>query len=186
MNTIFMIMLAVILLENFIFSTILGKKTFARGNPSSVIWAGITIIAALSAAIGAAWLVYNFIWANMVMQAIVFLLIVAAFTWLARLSAITKHIPFALRQNFDLFGLIMMINCSILSVVLIAINSYEPDLLQNIIHIAFSTGGFMVAVMILMGMREKLKFAEPLSLIKGIPIAIITAGLVAMVFFAIS
>ena len=186
MNVIFVIMLSVIWIEHFICYTILGKKTFVRENPFSVIGAGISIIVILSAAVGVSWLAYNFIWANMVMQAIVFILIAALFTWLVRLPAIAKHIPTALRQNFDLFGLIMMINCSILSVILIAINSYELDLLQNIIHVAFSTGGFIIAVMILIGMREKLKFANPPSFIKDIPIAIITAGLVAMVFFAIN
>ena len=186
MSTVFIIMLAIVLIEHFICSTILGKKTFIRGNPFSVIWAGITIMFVLSVAVGVSWLVYNFIFANIIIQTVVFILVAAVFTWLARLFVITKYVPAALHQNFDLFGLIMMINCSVLSLILIVTDSYEFYFLRTIIHVAFSIGGFTLAIMVIAGIREKLKFANPPSPLKGIPIAIIAAGLVAMVFFAIS
>jgi len=187
MSTVFMIMLAVVWVEHFVFPKIFSVQPFtlAVKKPFSVIWVSVAVMAVLSVAAAVSWLAYSFIWANVAFQAVIFILLAAAFAWSAHILA-TKHAP-VLHNNYSVFGLLMMINCSIMSVILIAIaiNNYEYDLMQNIIHVVFSTAGFAGAVMIFTGIQERLKFTDPPPPLKGIPMALIAAGLTAMVFISL-
>lgn len=178
-SELFMIMLAVVLTEHFIFSVFLGVQPFIRfkEKPSSAAGMGAAMTIIISAALGLTWLIYNFIWAHLYFRTIAFILIMLAFIWL--INMLTKKYAADLHQTFALFGLLTAINCTVISAVLISADS-EYNFVRSIIHGAFSAVGFTLAVIIFTSVRERLRFANPPPVLKGAPIVLIAAGLVAM------
>ena len=72
-------------------------------------------------------------------------------------------------------------NCAVLGAALINIES-GYNLQTAIIYGTFSAVGFTLAIIIFAGVRERVNFANPPSMFKGVPIALIAAGLLAMAF----
>lgn len=124
------------------------------------------------------------------MQTIVFILVIAALVQMVEI--ILKKVSPALYQALGVFLPLITTNCCILGVaILVANGTYnaqglEPNLLTGVVF-AFSTAlGFALALIVFAGIREQLSLVKIPKGMQGMPIALVTAGLLAMAFMGFS
>ena len=117
------------------------------------------------------------------MQTIAFILVIAALVQMVEI--ILKKVSPSLYQALGVFLPLITTNCCILGVAILVIQK-DFDLLTGIIY-AFSTAlGFALALIIFAGIREQLSIVNIPKGMQGMPIALITAGLLAMAFMGFS
>ena len=117
------------------------------------------------------------------LQTIAFILVIAALVQMVEI--ILKKVSPSLYQALGVFLPLITTNCCILGVAILVIQK-DYDLLQGIVY-AFSTAlGFALAMVVFAGLREQLQFSKVPKLFDGMPIALITAGLLAMAFMGFS
>jgi len=117
------------------------------------------------------------------MQTVSFILIIAALVQL--LEIILKKVSPALYQALGVFLPLISTNCCILGVAILVIQK-EYNLLQSIVFAVSTAIGFALALVIFAGIREQLAMTRIPAGMKGTPIALITAGLLAMAFMGFS
>ena len=124
------------------------------------------------------------------LQTIAFILVIAALVQMVEI--VLKKVSPALYQALGVFLPLITTNCCILGVaILVANGTYatqglEPSLLTGVVF-AFSTAlGFALALIIFAGVREQLEMMNIPKGVRGMSIALITAGLLAMAFMGFS
>ena len=94
---------------------------------------------------------------------------------------VRKFFP-ALYESFGIFLPLITTNCAILGLCLF-INLWEIDNLLEAVVLSFGAGvGFTMAICIMAGIRENLNLADVPDCLKGAPITLITAGILALAF----
>ncbi len=117
------------------------------------------------------------------LQTIAFILVIAALVQMIEII-LKKTMP-ALYQALGVFLPLITTNCCILGVAILVIQK-DYDLLQGIIF-ALATGiGFLLAMVLFAGLREQLDLVDVPKPFRGVPIALITASLLAMAFMGFS
>jgi electron transport complex protein RnfA len=117
------------------------------------------------------------------MQTIVFILVIAALVQM--LEIILKKVSPSLYQALGVFLPLITTNCAVLGAALVNIqNGY--NFIQSVAFGFSAALGFTMAIVIFAGVRVRLQFATPPKPFKGMPIALITAGLIAMAFMGFS
>ena len=124
------------------------------------------------------------------LQTIAFILVIAALVQMVEI--ILKKVNPALYQALGVFLPLITTNCCILGVaILVAGGTYnaqglEPDLLTGIVFAISTVIGFALALVVFAGMREQLSLMNIPMGMQGMPIALVTAGLLAMAFMGFS
>lgn len=117
------------------------------------------------------------------LQTIAFILIIAALVQMVEI--ILKKVSPALYKALGVFLPLITTNCCILGVAILVIQK-DYNLLQGIVY-AFSTAlGFALAMVVFAGLREQLAYSRVPKAVQGMPIALITAGLLSMAFMGFS
>ena len=117
------------------------------------------------------------------LQTITFILVIAALVQMVEI--ILKKVSPALYQALGVFLPLITTNCCILGVAILVIQN-DYDLLTGVVY-AFSTAlGFGLALTLFAGIREQLSLVDVPKGLRGTPIALITAGLLAMAFMGFS
>ncbi len=116
------------------------------------------------------------------MQTITFILIIAA---LVQMVIILKKVSPALYQALGVFLPLITTNCAVLGVAIMVIQK-DFNLLQSVVFAASTAIGFGLALTIFAGIREHLELVAVPKGMQGSPIALITAGLLAMAFMGFS
>ncbi|MCK4272097.1 electron transport complex subunit RsxA, partial [bacterium] len=97
---------------------------------------------------------------------------------------VRKFFP-PLYKSFGVFLPLITTNCAILGLALLnIIKNY--DLVRSIVFALGAGIGFTLALLIMSGMRERLEFADVPKVLRGVPIALIVAGLLSMAFMGFS
>ena len=117
------------------------------------------------------------------LQTIAFILVIAALVQMIEII-LKKTMP-ALYQALGVFLPLITTNCCILGVAILVIQK-DYDLLQGIVYAASTALGFALAMVVFAGLREQLQFSKVPKVFDGMPIALITAGLLAMAFMGFS
>ena len=117
------------------------------------------------------------------MQTITFILIIAALVQMVEI--ILKKVSPALYQALGVFLPLITTNCTVLGVAIMVIQK-DYNLLESIVFAASTTIGYGLALTIFAGIREQLALTSIPAGMKGTPIALITAGLLAMAFMGFS
>ena len=117
------------------------------------------------------------------MQTISFILIIAALVQMVEI--ILKKVSPALYQALGVFLPLITTNCCVLGVAILVIQK-EYNLLESVIYAISTAIGFALALVIFAGIREQLAMTNVPNGLKGTPIALITAGLLAMAFMGFS
>ena len=125
------------------------------------------------------------------LQTILFILVIAALVQM--IEIILKKISPSLYQALGVFLPLITTNCCLLGVaILVANGTYklpegaEPGLLTGLWFAIATALGFAVALVLFAGMREQLAMAKVPKAMQGTPIALLTAGLLAMAFMGFS
>jgi electron transport complex protein RnfA len=118
-----------------------------------------------------------------VMQTIVFILIIAALVQM--LEIMLKKVSPSLYQALGVFLPLITTNCAVLGVAIMVIQK-DYNLLQSIVFSISTALGFALALIIFAGIREQLAMTRVPEGMKGTPLALITAGLLALAFMGFS
>ena len=117
------------------------------------------------------------------MQTISFILVIAALVQMV--ETILKKVSPALYQALGIFLPLITTNCCVLGVAILVIQK-EYNLLQSVVYAISTAIGFALALVIFAGIREQLAMTNVPKGLQGAPIALITAGLLAMAFMGFS
>lgn len=116
----------------------------------------------------------------MYLQTIVFILVIASLVQMVEI--ILKKIAPALFDALGIYLPLITTNCAILGVALLTIQK-DYSFVQSLVF-AIATGiGYLIAIFIFAGIREKFEFADIPKPFQDASIALITAGLLSMAFF---
>ena len=116
-------------------------------------------------------------------QTITFILIIAALVQMVEI--ILKKVSPSLYQALGVFLPLITTNCAVLGVAIMVIQK-DFNLLESLVFAASTAIGFGLALTIFAGIREHLELVAIPKGMKGSPIALITAGLLAMAFMGFS
>ncbi len=113
------------------------------------------------------------------MQTITFILIIASLVQLVEI--ILKKVSPSLYQALGIFLPLITTNCAVLGVAIMA-GQQDLNLMESIVFAIANSLGFGLALITFAGIREQLELAAIPTPMKGVPIAFIVAGLLAMAF----
>lgn len=117
------------------------------------------------------------------LQTIVFILIIASLVQMVEI--ILKKVSPPLYQALGIFLPLITTNCAILGVAILTIQK-EFNLLEGVIYATSNAIGFGLALIIFAGIREHLDLQNVPKGLKGTPIALLAAGILAMAFMGFS
>ena len=113
------------------------------------------------------------------MQTITYILVIASLVQMVEI--VMKKIAPPLYQALGVFLPLITTNCVIFGVTIIIIQN-EYNLIQSVVYAVSASIGFAIAMVLFAGLREHMEFAAIPKAMKGVPIALVTAGLLAMAF----
>ncbi|HOH60355.1 MAG: Rnf-Nqr domain containing protein [Candidatus Cloacimonetes bacterium] len=184
----FVLFWAAIFTSNILLTNFLGMCSYLSVSKEieSSVGLGIAVFFVLTVTAGLNWLVYNYILVpfNIIyLQYIVFIIVIAAFVQFLELL-IERYAP-ALYYSLGIFLPLITVNCAIFGVSLfMVIRNY--NFLQSIAFGAGSGIGWLLAIMMLAGIRRKLKEKMVPQGLQGAGISLIITGIMAMGFVGFS
>jgi Na+-translocating ferredoxin:NAD+ oxidoreductase subunit A len=113
------------------------------------------------------------------MQTITFILVIAALVQMVEI--ILKKISQPLYQALGIFLPLITTNCAVLGVAILVIKK-NYNLLEGVVFGASTALGFGLALIILAGIREQFELADIPKGMRGVPISLVTAGILALAF----
>ncbi len=113
------------------------------------------------------------------LQTIMFILVIAALVQMVEI--VLKKISPALYQSLGVFLPLITTNCAVLGIAIVVIQK-EFALLQGLMYSFSIAVGFTLALIIFAGIREHLELMDMPKGMKGAPISLISAGILAMAF----
>ena len=182
------IIITAIFVNNIVFAQFLGICPFIgvsrKLSSAAGMGAAVTFVMVLATAV--TWLLQDLVlnpFGLGFMQSIVFILVIAALVQM--LEIILKKIAPALYSALGVFLPLITTNCAVLGVAILVVRN-GLNLGESLVY-AFATAiGFTMAISIFAGIREQLARTDVPAAMRGVPIALICAGLLAMAFMAFS
>ncbi|WP_308780512.1 electron transport complex protein RnfA [uncultured Clostridium sp.] len=189
MQNLILVLITTIFINNVLLNQFLGLCSFlgvSKKTETAVGMGGAVIfVITLSSAITN--LIYNFILVKLnleYMKTIVFIVVIAALVQLVEMI-LKKYIP-SLYKALGVYLPLITTNCAVLGVALTNVQvQYTSNLQSFIFSIVSGFGtsvGYLVAILILAGIRERIEHNDIPESFKGMPIVIISAGLMAIAF----
>ena len=123
------------------------------------------------------------------MQTIIFILVIAVLVQLIEIT-LKRYVP-ALYQSLGVYLPLITTNCCVLGVTILAVQDYSAVVQQSGFGLAYAEAlvcsagagvGFLVAMLLFCGVRQRVENADPPSCFKGLPITLVAASLVAVSF----
>lgn len=184
----FVIVISAILVNNIILAQFLGICPFlgvsSKVSTSLGMGGAVTFVITISSMV--AYMIQYYILVPLgieYMQTIVFILVIAALVQMVEIML--KKVSPSLYQALGVFLPLITTNCAVLGVAILLVQK-EFNLAQSVVF-AFSTAiGFTLAIVLFAGLREKLELSDTPKALKGVPIALIVAGILAMAFMGFS
>ena len=187
-TTYFAIIIGSIFVNNVVLAQFLGICPFlgvsSKVETSIGMGAAVTFVMALSGIV--TWLIQNYILVPLgieYMQTIVFILVIASLVQMVEI--VLKKVSPSLYQALGIFLPLITTNCAVLGVAILMIQK-EFTLLQGVVYNVATALGFGLALVIFAGLRERIEFEEAPKAFQGVPIALITASILAMAFMGFS
>ena len=184
----FILLIASSLVSNVVLSQFLGLCPFL-GVSKKVKTAssmGVAVIFVITLASAVAGLIYNFLLVPLgieYLQTIVFILVIAALVQFVEMF-LKKTSP-GLYQALGVYLPLITTNCAVLGVALTNVQK-EYGILTGIVNGFATAVGFTIAIIILAGIREKTAYNDVPESFKGMPMVLLTAGLMAIAFCGFS
>ena len=182
------ITLGAILANNFIFSQFLGICPFlgVSKKVDTAVGMGLAVTFVMGLASAITWAVNKFILIPFdlgYMQTVAFILVIASLVQFIEMF-LQKSMP-SLYTALGVYLPLITTNCAVLGVVLLNVqNNY--NFISSVVYGITGGIGFLVAIVLFASIRERLVFAEYPECFEGFPIALVTAGLMALAFMGFS
>ena len=187
-NALLGILLSAILTENYILVKFYGICPFmgVSKKTDTAIGMGMAVTFVMAIASAAAWAVNRFLLIPLnleYMQTVAFILVIASIVQFVEMF-LKKFVP-ALYQALGIFLPLITTNCAVLGVALVNVQK-GYDWFQSIVNGAAGGLGFTLAIVLFASIRERVDKTDCPESFKGFPIALITAGLIALAFMGFS
>ena len=184
----FAIIIGAIFVNSVVLAQFLGICPFlgvsSKVETSLGMGAAVTFVMALTSVV--AWSIQTYVLVPLgieYMQTIVFILVIAALVQMVEIML--KKVSPSLYQALGIFLPLITTNCAVLGVAILMI-SKEFNLLQSIVYSVATAIGFALALVLFAGIRERLELEDVPKAVQGVPVALITAGILAMAFMGFS
>ncbi len=182
------ILIASSLVNNVVLSQFLGLCPFlgVSKKTETATGMGVAVIFVITLASAVAGAIYQFILLPLdivYLQTIVFILVIAALVQFVEMF-LKKFIP-GLYQSLGVYLPLITTNCAVLGVALTNVQK-NYGILTGVVNGFATAVGFTVSIIILAGIREKLRYNDIPESFQGMPIVLVTAGLMAIAFCGFS
>lgn len=182
------IIIGSIFVNNIVLSRFLGICPFlgvsTRVGTSLGMGAAVTFVMAIASLF--AWLIQYYVLVPLgieYMQTITFILVIAALVQMVEI--ILKKVSPALYQALGIFLPLITTNCAVLGIAILLVQEHY-NLLQSVLFAVSNALGFTLALVLFAGIRERLELSDVPEAMKGMPLTLLTAGMMAMAFMGFS
>ena len=181
----FLIFIGAMLVNNFVLSQFLGICSFigVSKKKDAAVGMGLAVTFVMVLASIISWLVYNLVLDKFnitYLKTIVFVLVIASLVQFVEM-VVKKYSP-SLYKSLGIFLPLITTNCAVLGM---AVTNVEEgyNLIQSIVHALGAAGGFMLAIVLMSFLREKIDDNEEIHpYFRGLPITLFTAALMSIAF----
>ena len=187
-GNVLLFLVSCVLSNNFIFSRFLGCCPFLGVSSKVETAAGmgmaVTFVMGLASLFTS--LVYQYVLYPLgltYLSTISFILIIASLVQFVEMF-LKKSSP-ALYKSLGIYLPLITTNCAVLGVATINVSA-QYDILSSVLNGVFSALGFLLAIVLMAGVRERLETSHIPETFKGFPIGLFTAGLMAVAFMGFS
>lgn len=182
--TYILIIIGAVFVNNIVLTQFLGICPFlgVSKKKETALGMGAAVIFVMTIATTVTWLIQNYVLIPLnlnYLQTISFILIIAALVQMVEI--ILKKVSPSLYQSLGIFLPLITTNCAVLGIAILTVQK-NLGLLDGVIFAASNAVGFTLALFIFAGIREHLELMNVPSGMKGVPIALITAGILALAF----
>ncbi len=173
--------------SNFLMSKFLGCCPFlgVSKKVSTALGMGLAVTFVMTLASMVTWLVQELVLNKLhieYMQTIAFILVIAALVQFVEM-VIQKSSP-TLYQALGVYLPLITTNCAVLGVTVLNINN-QYNLVESIFNGFTGALGFMLVIVLFAGIRERMELSDIPKSFRGFPIALISAGLMAISFLGL-
>ena len=178
------LIIGAILVNNVVLAQFLGICPFlgvSKDVKSSVGMSGAVLFVMLLATM-VTWLIMTYVLVPLhleYLQTIAYILVIAGLVQMVEI--VLKKIAPSLYQALGVFLPLITTNCAVLGVAILVIQK-NMNFLESVIYSASIAVGFAIALILFAGIREQLDLTGVPKGMKGVPIALVTAGILAMAF----
>ncbi|MFQ5646339.1 MAG: electron transport complex subunit RsxA [bacterium] len=184
MTDYFVLVISAIFVNNIILARFLGNCPFlgVSKKVDTAVGMGMAVVFVLTLAGAITWIFHNFIlipYKLEYLQTLSFILIIAALVQLVEMI-IQKSSP-SLYQSLGIYLPLITTNCAVLGVAIINIDE-SYNFVETVLFSFSSALGFALALFLFAGIRERLALSDVPRALEGMPIGLITAGLLSLAF----
>ncbi|HNX81392.1 MAG TPA: RnfABCDGE type electron transport complex subunit A [Candidatus Omnitrophota bacterium] len=190
------IIISMVFVNNFILSKFLGLCSFIGVSkeikPAVSMGFAVTFVTTLSSII--TWLIYRFLLIPFhleYLRTVSFILVIASFVQLVEMI-VRKNSP-GLYRAFGIYLPLITVNCAVLGVAVLnsemfftAGGSVAGSFLLSLTQGFFAGVGYLLAMMLMSGIRQRLELSTPPRCLQGVPLAFIVAALMSLAFMGFS
>ena len=186
--SVFELFISAIFVNNIVLAQYLGNCPYlgCSRNKGVAVGMGSAVIFVIFMATLCTWLMQRYVlvpFELVYLQTIVFILVIAGLVQFVEMF-LKKAIP-PLYSALGIFLPLITTNCAVLGVVLLNVqNNY--NFIESVVYGITGGLGFLVAIVLFASVRDRLQFADYPESFDGFPIALVTAGLLALAFMGFS
>lgn len=184
----FELIISASLINNFVFSRFLGLCIFfgVSKKMETAVGMSITFTSVMMISAALSWVVFNFIMAPLQIEFLKIIVFIGIIAGLVQASdTIMRKMSPGLYYKLGIYLALISTNCIILAVPLV--NAGEHYTFMQSLAFGLGSGlGFALALIIMASIREKIELAEVPAPFRGLPIAFIITGLIALAFTGFS
>ena len=184
MKELIVILMSAILVNNYVLNKFLGICPFLGVSKKSdqAVGMGVSVIFVMLVATAATWPIYNYLLVPnglAYLQTIVFILVIAALVQFVEIF-LKKFIP-ALHKSLGVYLPLITTNCAVLGVTINNITD-EYTFIESMVSSLGCGLGFLLAMWLFAGVRNRLEESDAPECFKGMPITLVAASIVSVAF----
>ncbi|MEA5110479.1 Electron transport complex subunit RsxA [bioreactor metagenome] len=178
------IIISAIFVNNIVFAQFLGICPFlgVSNKLSTSVGMGGAVVFVMTLATIVTYLIYQFVLVPLglgFLQTISYILVIAALVQMVEI--ILKKVSPSLYQALGIFLPLITTNCAVLGVAILVIQK-NLNLLESVVFAVATSVGFTLALVIFAGIREHMELMGVPKGMRGVPIALVVAGLLSLAF----
>ncbi|MEG2274328.1 MAG: RnfABCDGE type electron transport complex subunit A [Clostridia bacterium] len=188
----FLLIIGAVFVNNFVLCQFLGICPFlgVSKKTDTALGMGLAVMFVMGIASIFTWLIQKLLVAAGIeyLQTIAFILVIAALVQIVEM-VLKKFMP-SLYSALGVYLPLITTNCAVLGVAILNIQSFGAaggiSLLMSFLNGVFSGAGFLLAILLLAGIRERMDISSVPKPFRGFPITLVTASIMSMAFVAFS
>ncbi len=180
-----------ILIENFVLVQFLGICPFlgVSKKVETAVGMGFAVVFVMACASAITWAVQELLILFQIeyLQTIAFILVIAVLVQFVEMF-LQKSIP-SLYNSLGIYLPLITTNCAVLGVAIVNVTKFggmDMSFLNSVVYGTSAGLGFTLAIVLFAGVRERLESSDIPKFLKGMPITLITAGLLSIAFMGFS